>query len=84
MARIELKDSRRLTGPNLLADGPGAVIDGTLDGVEPIRFRDAWRARIREALEAVGWGTETTSERVYHGGVTVFHSAPVDALYAAT
>lgn len=84
MASIELKDSRRLTGPNLLADGPGAVIDGTLEGVEPIRFRDAWRARIREALEAVGWGTETTSERVYRGGVTVFHSAPVDALYAAT
>lgn len=84
MASIELKDSRRLTGPHLVGDGPGAVIDGTLDGVEPTRFRDAWRARIHEALDAVGWASEAPAERVYRGGVTVFHSAPVDALYAAT
>ncbi len=49
-----------------------------------MRFRDVWRARIREALDAVGWAHEAPSERIYHGGVTVFHSAPVDALYAAT
>lgn len=79
-----MQDSRRLTGPNLVADGPGAVIDGRLDGVEATRFRDAWLARIREALDAVGWAGETTAERVYEGGITVFHSAPVDALYAAT
>ena len=84
MARIELQDSRRLTGPNLVADGPGAVIDGTLEGVEPIRFRDLWRARIREALDAVGWAGEASTDRIYRGGVTVFHSAPVDSLYAAT
>lgn len=84
MASIELQDSRRLTGPNLLADGPGAVIDGTLEGVEPRRFRNAWRARVREVLDAVGWASEAPSERLYRGGVTVFHSAPVDALYAAT
>ena len=84
MTTVELQDSRRLTGPNLVADGPGAVIDGRLDGVDPMRFRDAWRARIREVLDAVGWAGETLAERVYRGGVTVFHSAPVDALYAAT
>ena len=84
MASIELHDSRRLTGPNLVADGPGAVIDGRLDGLEPMRFRDAWRTRVREALDAVGWPGATPAERVYRGGLTVFHSAPVDALYAAT
>ncbi len=84
MATIELNDSRRLTGPSLVADVPGAVIDGRLDGVEPMGFRDAWRARIREALDTVGWADETPAERVYRGGITVFHSAPVDALYAAT
>jgi len=84
VATIELKDSRRLTGPNLLADGPGAVIDGRLDGVDVTRFREAWRGRIREALDTLGWAAERTAERVYHGGITVFHSAPVDALYAAT
>jgi len=84
VAIIELLDSRRLTGPNLLADGPGAVIDGRLDGVEAERFREAWRARIHEVLDAVGWAAEATAERVFRGGITVFHSAPIDALYAAT
>jgi len=84
VAIIELQDSRRLTGPNLVADGPGAVIDGRLEGVEAVRFRDAWQARIHEALGAVGWAGETTATRTYRGGITVFHSAPVDALYAAT
>jgi len=84
VASIELQDSRRLTGPNLLADGPGAVIDGQLNGVSTERFRSAWKTRIREILDAVGWFEETTAVRVYEGGITVFHSAPVDALYAAT
>ncbi|GMR13851.1 MAG: Mur ligase family protein [Gemmatimonadota bacterium] len=79
-----MQDSRRLTGPNLVADGPGAVIDGHLDGLDPVLFRDAWRKRVREALDAVGWAGETRAERVYRDGVTVFHSAPVDVLYAAT
>jgi len=79
-----MQDSRRLTGPNLVADGPGAVIDGRLEGVDAIRFRDAWRSRIRQVLDAVGWAGETTAERLHPGGVTFFHSAPVDALYAAT
>ena len=84
MATIELQDSRRLTGPNLVADGPGAVIDGLLEGVETALFRDAWRTRVRELLAAVGWAGEATAERAYRGGITVFHSAPVDALYSAT
>ena len=84
MSTIELQDSRRLTGPNLLADGPGAVIDGRLAGVDPDRFQEVWRGRIREALDAVGWSGERLADRPYRGGITVFHSAPVDALYAAT
>lgn len=84
MAIIELLDSRRLTGPNLVADGPGAVIDGRLDGGDVHRFREMWQARIHEVLDAVGWAAEASAERVYRGGITVFHSAPVDALYAAT
>lgn len=73
-----------MTGPNLLSTGPGAVIDGRISGIEPEAFVDAWRARASAILTAVGWGTESLTERVYPGGVTVYHSAPVDALYAAT
>jgi len=81
---VELRDSRRLTGPNLLADGPGAVIDGSIRGVESEEFLDAWRERVRHVLHSVGWGDEATAARAYDGGATVFHSAPIDALYAAT
>jgi UDP-N-acetylmuramyl tripeptide synthase len=84
VASIELQDSRRLTGPNLVADAPGAVIDGRLDGIDPGQFRNAWQTRIREVLDAVGWSDEGIAVRSYTGGITVFHSAPIDALYAAT
>jgi UDP-N-acetylmuramyl tripeptide synthase len=84
VATIELQDSRRLTGPSLVADGPGAVIDGRLEGVGAQAFLDRWRARARDVLAAVGWDGHTTAERVHPGGITVFHSGPVDALYAAT
>lgn len=80
----ELQDSRRLTGPNLLVDGPGAVIDGTVEGVDVTVFLDAWRRHAREVLDAVGWSHHGTAERPYTGGVTAFLSAPVDGLYAAT
>lgn len=83
-ASVELQDSRRLTGPNLVSDGPGAVIDGRVEGVDVDAFLDAWRARVTEALASVGWNDQHTAERRYPGGATVFLSAPVDALYAAT
>lgn len=81
---VELHDSRRLTGPNLVADGPGAAIDGSVRGIAVDDFLNAWRKRAREALDTVGWKVHNTADRSFRGGVTVFHSAPIDALYAAT
>jgi UDP-N-acetylmuramyl tripeptide synthase len=79
-----LIDSRRMTGPNLLADGPGAVIDGRVVGVDPATFIGTWEVRARQILDAVGWADESLATRSWADGVSVFHSAPVDALYAAT
>jgi UDP-N-acetylmuramyl tripeptide synthase len=84
VAIAALEDSRRLTGPNLISDVPGAVIDGRIEDLDPRAFRDAWRARVGEILAALDWAEETTAEREDAGGITVFHSAPIDALYAAT
>jgi UDP-N-acetylmuramyl tripeptide synthase len=77
-------DSRRLTGPSLLLDGPGAILDVRLD--EAIRD-DAitrWRTAARRLLDAVGWSAGTLAERPFAGGVSFALTAPVDALYAAT
>jgi UDP-N-acetylmuramyl tripeptide synthase len=80
-------DSRRLTGPNLLSDRPGAVIDLRLAGDEGFGPGDLvalWGEHARAALEAVGWGGERAVSRVLGGGLSLAISAPMDALYAAT
>ena len=84
MDELALKDSRRLTGPNLLLDSPGAVIEVALGGHAAERVVEAWRDSARRILEALGWGSETLSTRIHSGGASLALSAPVDVLYAAT
>ena len=76
-------DSRRLTGPHLLGDRPGAILDVALDGdAEPVIA--AWRRAVRRLLEAVGWGGEEIASRRFAGGASLVIAAPLDSLYAAT
>ena len=87
-ARFELRDSRRLTGPNVLWERPGPVIDVALAGAgagagAAAAAEGAWLLRVRPMLEAVGWGAEETVSRRFPGGLSLAFSAPVDALYAA-
>jgi cyanophycin synthetase len=81
---VIVADSRRLTGPSLLLDRPGAILDVRLD--EPARERAvaAWRAAARRLLDAVHWSGETLAVRPFAGGASLALTAPVDALYAAT
>jgi cyanophycin synthetase len=81
---MELRDSRRLTGPNLLLDGPGAVIDANVGAASPDAVVAAWRERVEAMLRAVGWENEAVAAAVHAGGVSLAFSAPPDALYAAT
>ena len=81
---MELRDSRRLTGPSLLLAGPGAVIDVAVAGAFAERLETAWRTHVRSLLEAVGWTGSTVACRHFPGGVSLAISAPDDALYAAT
>jgi len=91
---ITLEDSRRLTGPNLVSPGPGAVLDVRVetggDDASPSvataisRLVDAWARQARHILDAVGWDAENTFTRAHRTGVSLVISAPIDALYAAT
>ncbi len=83
-AVIELRDSRRLTGPNILLSGPGAVIDVALSDADADRAEEAWRARVVEILAAVGWPSASPAVRRFPGGMNLGFGAPIDALYAAT
>jgi UDP-N-acetylmuramyl tripeptide synthase len=82
---VEVRDSRRLTGPNILWRRPGAVLDVRVDdGDDGERAVAQWRRQARRILDGVGWHDEGLADRRFHGGVSLALSAPIDALYAAT
>ena len=84
MQPMEMVDSRRITGPSLLADTAGAILDVSVPNERQSEVVAAWERAVRRVLSAVGWGDETTAVRRFDGGLSLFMSAPVDALYAAT
>jgi cyanophycin synthetase len=79
-----VSDSRRLTGPSLLLDGPGAVMEVRVGEGELDRAVAAWEKSARRLLDAVGWRGERLAVRRFAGGASLALTAPVDALYAAT
>jgi cyanophycin synthetase len=81
---MELVDSRRLTGANILWDHPGAVIDVSLDDGQRAGLVASWSRAVRRRLDAVGWADQGSCVRTSTGGVSLAISAPYDALYAAT
>jgi len=81
---MELRDSRRLTGPNLLWCRPSAVVDVALPDANPEKVVEVWRRQARRILDAVGWRDEQLCSRTFSGGASLALSASVDALYAAT
>src|SRR5258706_3606259 len=81
---MKLLDSRRLTGPNLLLDGAGAVLDVSLAPEEAESALAAWRNQVRLLLAAIGWQEATIAVRRFSGGASLAISAPIDSLYSAT
>ncbi len=81
---MQLTDTRRLTGPSLLLDGPGAIAEVACTDDQSQPLADAWRQRLLVLCEAVGWAQPQTAVRIYGGGASLAFAAPIDALYAAT
>jgi len=81
---MELLDSRRLPGANILWERPCAVIDIAAEGAERDALIARWETEVRRRLDAVGWSAEGTCVRTFDGGASLALSAPLDALYAAT
>jgi UDP-N-acetylmuramyl tripeptide synthase len=81
---MRVLDSRRLTGPGLVLDRPGAVIDLEVDPTRRDAAIGAWRDAVARLLAAVGWSGETVRTRRFGSGVSLAFTAPPDALYAAT
>jgi cyanophycin synthetase len=80
---IELLDSRRLTGPNLFWQRPGAILDVAVDASQAEKLVATWSNQAAMLMEAVGWPPELIRSRVFDGGVSLVIGAPIDVLYAA-
>ena len=81
---MRIRDSRRLTGPGLLLDRAGAVLDVEIDGAAVDQAIAAWRDAAARMLGAVGWGDERVVARRFTGGASLAITAPPDSLYSAT
>jgi UDP-N-acetylmuramyl tripeptide synthase len=81
---MELLDSRRLTGPSLLLDRPGAILEVALSPEEAEWAVPAWAALVRRMLDAVGWTGAEIAARRFPGGASLAITAPTDGLYTAT
>lgn len=75
-------DSRRLTGPNLFSDLPGAVMEVYFDGEDPQKFEQDWRTELAELLQALDLPAEVFC-RHFEGGVNIGFTALEDMLYTA-
>ena len=80
--RLELDDARRLTGPNLLWDQPGAILDVFIDDIDKNTVVDVWHKWLAKLLAEFGWQQQTTY-RLHSEGANLAISAPIDALYCA-
>ena len=80
---IELLDNRRLTGPNLFWDLPGAVMDVAITGIPAEQVISAWTTEVTGLMAAMGWSAENHCSRIYDGGASLVINAPIDVLYAA-
>jgi len=80
---IELLESRRLTGPNLFWDLPGAILDISIIDVSAERVISTWREEVTALMLAMGWDAGNVCSRVFTGGASLVISAPIDVLYTA-
>jgi UDP-N-acetylmuramyl tripeptide synthase len=81
--KLELDEARRLTGPNLLWQYPGAIVDVFIDGFDKQGVAECWQRWVSICLTEFGWDKEISTYRLHLEGANLAISAPVDALYTA-
>lgn len=79
---MEVTGSRRLLGPSLWLDGPGAVLDVLLAPGDPDPV-PAWQAALKRAHSALGWPRRAHSRRSGDDFLALAIEAPPDSLEVA-
>ncbi|TDI76020.1 MAG: Mur ligase [Bacteroidetes bacterium] len=78
---MELMDSRRLTGPNLVFEGPGALLDVQFDAADS-GVVDLWRSEMERLREKLGWSQNQLLVLPRHEGAWLVATGPIDQLYS--
>ncbi|MGI9233869.1 MAG: Mur ligase family protein, partial [Woeseiaceae bacterium] len=81
---MKFLDARRLTGPNLISNGPGTILDVGCTSAEAKALVPVWANHVARMLEALDWPAARLATCELSGGISLAFSAPIDALYAAT
>jgi cyanophycin synthetase len=81
--KIVLDEVRRLTGPNLLWDKPGAILDVLFEGVDASVMAEVWQKWSNRCLFEMEWSDQQATHRVHAHGANFAISAPLDLLYVA-
>jgi cyanophycin synthetase len=82
---MQFIDARRLTGPSLLFDAPGSILDVRCSAAEARELIPVWEKQVRRMLARLGWPADREyRSRVLIGGVSLGFTAPIDALYTAS
>ncbi len=80
---MEVRDSRRVPGLNVIWDRPGAVLDVTLESAATEAFIAAWKRAAGEAQTALSWEIALAT-RPIQGGLSLALGSPMDGLFTAT
>ena len=81
---MEFLDARRLTGPSVLFDRHGAILDVACTVEEAERLIPVWKKHVQRMLTELGWQDCEFASVMLDGGISMAYTAPVDALYAAS
>jgi UDP-N-acetylmuramyl tripeptide synthase len=81
---MEFLDARRLTGPNLLMDGPGSILDIACSPERARLLYSVWASQVHRMFAALDWPQTELHSLLLDGGISLAFAAPVDALYAAS
>ncbi|WP_373060234.1 Mur ligase family protein [Gemmatimonas sp.] len=79
-----IRDCRRLQGPNRYGPAPGAVVTVAVVDDEARRAVDHWPYAARRLTQALGWENIEFVARHSIGDATCYLSAPIDGLMTAT
>lgn len=82
--QLTIDDCRRLTGPSLVWDKTGAILDVLIEGRDMDDVLRCWYHHINELLTTINWPEPDLTHRRYENGFNLLLAAPIDQLYSAT